>query len=718
MVRPWYDESLAVLAKRARRRVRVVGPALLIGVLVAQIAAPAFAVTTSEGADGTSGSSGPAALDYSTDKTYCSQSARGAAVTLPSGSTWNVNACQSATLASTDIGTTTPTASAIPVAGTNSKIDVGWLPSSVATASGTTGYLAKFASANSLANSLAYETNSKIGIGTTAPANKLSVVTAGDNDVGLSSYSTDQYISNYWLSRKSHCGTIGQNCTTVNEDVIGTFQFKGVNQAGNFELGAYIQAQQVGTAGAYWVPMKLIFATASSSGSNSTHLVLNANGTSAFGGTVEAPNTVLCTGGISCNGTSTASILSTGTLTLDTSGLSPSTHTHTAAANTLYGTNGVAWRTTATVTNTHYTTESGSTTKTATRSSTATMTQGTLSLTSTATATTTTTGTFTRTAYGTLCGTYTHSGSATITATITITSATTAYGSQTVTATQAFTATWSVTATQTDTRTNQFTYSRTATSTGTSTWTATKTVASVDTYTDSNTRTDTATLTASAELTYTDTSTTTATASSATVASNPTAVAVPYYGPTAGGDRFFVLGGNTANRHVIGYAPAGGVWWDDYGYVTTSGSMLQDTLGWVVSGAQTTYARLGWNNSLVDWPYNYIPQGWVHAGLWIKTTCTGDVWVDVSFLRKSGVTETLYATVPFHSVAGDWARYVGAAQMTGEVSLAPGDEWIIRVYVQASEASCRVYFGGSNNHYSWVNTPYLPDAQTQHEEGS
>lgn len=693
MARPWYDESLAVLAKRARRRSRVVGPALLIGVLVAQTAAPAFAVTTSEGSDGTSGSSGPAALDYSTDKTYCSQSARGAAVTLPSGSTWTANACQTATISSTDIGTTTPTASAIPVAGTDSKIDVGWLPSSVATASGTTGYIAKFASANSLANSLAYETNSKIGINTTSPNTKLSVYN------GLVDFGDAVFSNNAQLGK-------------------GIVLNAAAGGAGTASTGILFGGNGVAHANFAWMPNEKRFILRAGDYPNNVN---NVGGNLAgldVSGAVTAPNPVSCTGGILCNGTSTASLLGTGTLTLDTSALAPSTHTHTSAPGTLYATNGQAWMTTATVTNTNYTTESASVTATVTRSSTATKTWAEVTLTSTSTHTATTTGTYTRTATGTTSGTYTHSASATVTATITITSANTAYGSQTVTATQAFTSTWTVTNTTLDVRTEVFTYTRTATGTGTRTWTGTNAIVSSDTYTDSNTRTDTATFTASAELTYTSTGTTTATASSATVASNPTAVAVPYYGPTPGGDRFFVLGGNTANSHVIGYAPAGGVWWDDYGYVTTSGSMQQDTLGWVVSGGQTTYARLGWNNSLVDWPYNYIPQGWVHAGLWIKTTCTGDVWVDVSFLRKSGANETGYATVPFHSVAGDWARYVGAAQMTGEVSLAPGDEWIIRVYVQASEASCRVYFGGSNNHYSWVNTPYLPDAQTQHEEGS
>lgn len=103
---------------------------LILSIVLLQLIVPnwAMAVTTVEGVDGTNGAGSGVLQDIDTGKAFCSESAVGAQVTLPSGSNLSLNSCSSSTVVATDIGTTTPTAGAIPIAGTNSKLDIGWLP--------------------------------------------------------------------------------------------------------------------------------------------------------------------------------------------------------------------------------------------------------------------------------------------------------------------------------------------------------------------------------------------------------------------------------------------------------------------------------------------------------------------------------------------------------------------------------------------------------------
>lgn len=97
----------------------------------------ASAVTTTEGSDGTSGVwADPPQLDYESGKVFCSQSARGPRIVFPHG-TGTFNSCSSSTVAAMDICTTTPEAGGCPAAGTDSKINIDWLPSSVLTSVGT-----------------------------------------------------------------------------------------------------------------------------------------------------------------------------------------------------------------------------------------------------------------------------------------------------------------------------------------------------------------------------------------------------------------------------------------------------------------------------------------------------------------------------------------------------------------------------------------------------
>jgi hypothetical protein len=95
---------------------------------------PAMAVDTSEGSDGALGSyADPPMLDYSTGQVYCSQAARGAVIVFPKG-TGTFNACSSSTVHTTDICSPSAEAGGIPCAGTDSKIDIDWLPAATASA--------------------------------------------------------------------------------------------------------------------------------------------------------------------------------------------------------------------------------------------------------------------------------------------------------------------------------------------------------------------------------------------------------------------------------------------------------------------------------------------------------------------------------------------------------------------------------------------------------
>ncbi len=88
----------------------------------------AWAVTTTEGSDGTEGQAGNATLDNTTLKGWCSESARGPVINLPGGSVLTANLCSTSTISATDIGTTTPGPGVIPVTPASGKLD-DWITS-------------------------------------------------------------------------------------------------------------------------------------------------------------------------------------------------------------------------------------------------------------------------------------------------------------------------------------------------------------------------------------------------------------------------------------------------------------------------------------------------------------------------------------------------------------------------------------------------------------
>jgi hypothetical protein len=182
------------------------------------------------------------------------------------------------------------------------------------TGTGTTNYLPKFSGASTLANSAfkddgtvaTLEQNSvqpftsevseatdntlylkagNVGIGTTAPAGKLSVATAGgENDIFADTYSATTGHSNVLFSRKSASDTNGVLAQTADLDYLGAFYFQGVNTASAFAYGAKIYAKQNGVAGTY-IPTDLNFSTYSATAQNSNQLVLSTNGNVGIGTT-------------------------------------------------------------------------------------------------------------------------------------------------------------------------------------------------------------------------------------------------------------------------------------------------------------------------------------------------------------------------------------------------------------------------------------------------
>lgn len=110
-------------------------------------------------------------------------------------------------ISATDIGSTDPRASGIPVAGTDSKIAVGWLPSSVATGAGKGTYIPKrgaqtgttTATTTELSDSPLVVYNGKIGLGTELPDASLHLYGIGKdleftNDSGGGVQGADWYV--------------------------------------------------------------------------------------------------------------------------------------------------------------------------------------------------------------------------------------------------------------------------------------------------------------------------------------------------------------------------------------------------------------------------------------------------------------------------------------------------------------------------------------------
>lgn len=103
--------------------------------------------------------------------------------------------------------------------------------------------------------------------------------TNSKSEISLDTYN-DQIDINYIskiLLRKSHTDTFDGLVTTLDTELLGYLGYYGVNSGNSFQFGAKILAKQDGSAGATYIPTKLILSTYDDTGENINQLVLDKN---------------------------------------------------------------------------------------------------------------------------------------------------------------------------------------------------------------------------------------------------------------------------------------------------------------------------------------------------------------------------------------------------------------------------------------------------------
>jgi hypothetical protein len=250
--------------------------------------------------------SGPAYIDADTGQLRPKDVPPTRLVT-PRGVTKTLVVTATNTLTTTDVATATPSASAIPMAGTDNKIDVGWLPSSVLTGSGTANRIPRWASGTSLTNSALYDDGNFLYV---------SRVGGFGNVFDLYYFgSTGSYASSEFGLSSSRGSGFGAFANTQSGDILGRLRLRGSTATG-FSEGAVIEALQYGTISGMYVPTKLTLHTWGASTENVGQLDLWPDGNITSTGRIGAANPVDCPAPMRCNGASTASLLQTATLTL------------------------------------------------------------------------------------------------------------------------------------------------------------------------------------------------------------------------------------------------------------------------------------------------------------------------------------------------------------------------------------------------------------------
>lgn len=210
---------------------------LLVSLCAVSVAVHAATVTPGTD-DGTYSASAPL-LNGSTDKALCSQSARGPRVNLPGSGNPDggipFDPCATADIASTDIGTQTPTPNAIPVAVDGGTLDPGWLPTDTTYGSGTQHKAAIWSASNRLkaaVNMVEDENTGAIGVGGTVTSYPLSVYSG--------SYpGTIEAAAIGWFAGSS-VGQLKFNGSTGNTELSATNA-----TGGSIELAPYSSAKEV-----------------------------------------------------------------------------------------------------------------------------------------------------------------------------------------------------------------------------------------------------------------------------------------------------------------------------------------------------------------------------------------------------------------------------------------------------------------------------------------
>ena len=130
------------------------------------------------------------------------------------------------------------------------------------------------------------DASGNIGIGTTAPANKLEVATTGFYPQYWTSYTGASSGGTNLMIRKSRGATVGTNTIVANNDIIGSIDFAGANGT-TFSSCANISARINGTPGASNdMPGSLVFSTSADTSATPTdRVIIDSSGNVGLGGT-------------------------------------------------------------------------------------------------------------------------------------------------------------------------------------------------------------------------------------------------------------------------------------------------------------------------------------------------------------------------------------------------------------------------------------------------
>lgn len=360
------------------------------------------------------------------------------------------------------------------------------------------------------------------------------------------------------------------------------------------------------------------------------------------------------------------------------------------APHTLYGTNGIGFVSTVTVTATDSLTQSGTATATASKTATSSALQ-TASTTLTATSSVTATGTFAATGTYTASGTVTQSMSATVTVTGTVTMSVTDTYMATATATGTQTASGSATATVTSSMTQTYSSTFTRTATGTGTRTFTQNGVQNLSVTQTVTITGTATVSATGTLTGTRTATDTTTATSATVFSNPTISVVEGYAMVPGGDRFIAQ--DTECSGYLGYAPT---------CDCAAGTPVN-----VVQGSPWTLYFGGSGTGFPTW----MPPGKIRIWQWMAAPLGGNpsLFIDVGICDSATYTmSTVLGTVGWTFTSSVFAQRYAEIELTTGTTFPVSSGLCFKYYNTVVGAPAAVTGSG---HITRIYAPYLPATQ-------
>lgn len=128
-----------------------------------------------------------------------------------------------------------------------------------------------------------------VGIAVNNPQSVLHVAQTGaGNTLRVDSYTTGTTTSPTIALVKSHTTAIGTNTATINTEGLGRLSFNGVNSSTNITEASYVEAQQVGAAGATYNASDIAFYAGTSSAAPTEQMRILSTGGVRIKGTTDA----------------------------------------------------------------------------------------------------------------------------------------------------------------------------------------------------------------------------------------------------------------------------------------------------------------------------------------------------------------------------------------------------------------------------------------------